>query len=181
MDRRVQFEAMYVTHCPAVRSFVHRRISPEIADDLVADVFLAAWRRFDQAPEDQLPWLYGIARGVLANARRAQTRRFALYDRLARTGFPQTTVADETAGETPEVLRALASLSERDREILLLVAWEGLSRVEGARVLGIPASRFAVRLHRARRRLEQALDRVQAGDATNTQLVRRSADGTQCP
>jgi RNA polymerase sigma-70 factor (ECF subfamily) len=158
MARRLRFEAMYVEHGPVVRTFVHRRIDRAVADDVVAEVFLAAWRRYDEAPADTLPWLLGIARGVLANYRRGQARRSALYERLARTaprGDRDSHV--EPHGDLSPVLQACASLRPRDQEILLLVAWDGLDRARAARALGISTAQFAVRLHRARRRLQRAL------------------------
>jgi RNA polymerase sigma-70 factor (ECF subfamily) len=157
MDRRLRFEAMYLEQCGTVRRFVHRRIDPAVADDVVAEAFLVAWRRYDDAPPDKLPWLLGIARGVLANQRRGQARRSALYERLASTVPRHDRDAQDEAAELSPVLRACASLSPRDQEILLLVAWDGLDRALAARALEISTAQFAVRLHRARRRLLRAL------------------------
>lgn len=148
---------MYVEHCSALRTFVHRRIDPSVADDVVAEVFLVAWRRYDDAPSDSLSWLLGIARGVLANQRRGQARRSALYERLARATPRDDPDQRGEAGELSPVMLACASLRPRDREILLLVAWDGLDRAQAARVLGISTAQFAVRLHRARRRLQRAV------------------------
>src|SRR5579875_534806 len=95
MDSRARFEEMYRAHCGAVRSFVHRRARPAVADDVVADVFALAWRRLDQVPGDALPWLLGIARGVLANRRRGEARQQALHDRLAASTIPAAELAPE--------------------------------------------------------------------------------------
>jgi RNA polymerase sigma-70 factor (ECF subfamily) len=150
---------MYGAHGSALRTFVHRRVDPSVADDVVADVLLVAWRRFDDVPADSLPWLFGIARGVLANQRRGQTRRAALHDRLTSTSRPDLSdPGSAMAAELSPVLAACASLSVRDQEVLLLVAWDGLERDQAARVLGITSAQFAVRLHRARRRLQRALE-----------------------
>jgi RNA polymerase sigma factor (sigma-70 family) len=163
---------MYSEHGRALRTFVHRRIDPGVADDVVAEVFLAAWRRYHEAPSDTLPWLLGIARGVLANQRRGQARRVALYERLESSGpHGDREPDDETVGEISPVLQALASLNRRDQEILLLVAWDGLDRVQAARALGISTAQFAVRLHRARRRLQRALS---SGRRTLTLANQRS-------
>jgi RNA polymerase sigma-70 factor (ECF subfamily) len=150
---------MYSEQGPALRTFVHRRIDPTGADDVVAEVFLAAWRRYDEAPSDALPWLLGIARGVLANQRRGQARRSALYERLV-SGAPSDhrDLGHEGPADLSPVLQACASLNQRDQEILLLVAWDGLDRGQAACALGISAAQFAVRLHRARRRLQRALN-----------------------
>src|SRR5947209_7694529 len=98
---------MYAEQGPAVRTFVHRRISPTVADDVVAEVFLAAWRRYDEAPSDTLPWLIGIARGIMATQRRGQARRFALYERLAsRAARENREPGPEATGEVSAVLQA---------------------------------------------------------------------------
>jgi RNA polymerase sigma-70 factor, ECF subfamily len=166
---RTRFEALYREHCGAVRAFVHRRVASAAADDVVSEVFVVAWRRLDQAPPDELPWLLGIARGVLANQRRGDARRLALRDRLTAsvvTGFEHG--PDWSGGES-EVWRAFGSLSQRDQELLLLVAWDGLDRAQAASVLGVGTAAFSVRLHRARRRLERAL-------AAHRAIERRAGD-----
>jgi RNA polymerase sigma-70 factor, ECF subfamily len=157
VDQRARFEAMYQTHGSAVRTFVRRRIDAAVADDVVGDVFLAAWRRLHEAPSDELPWLLGIARGVLANQRRGEARRRALGKRLAAEPASADREDAQSSDEDSEIFQALGSLSPGDQEILLLVAWDGLDRRAAAKVLEISPAVFAVRLHRARRRLEQAL------------------------
>jgi len=83
VDSRIRFEGLYRAHCGTVRSFVHRRVPSGAADDVVADVFVIAWRRLDKARGDVLAWLLAIARGVLANRRPGEARQLALRDRLA--------------------------------------------------------------------------------------------------
>jgi RNA polymerase sigma-70 factor (ECF subfamily) len=157
MDSRVLFEVMYRAHCQAVSAFVRRRSPASSADDVVAEVFLTAWRRLEDAPDDQLAWLLGIARGVLANRRRSEHRASALRTRLVtEASAGQPGVQDSPEHRTP-VMRALEGLGERDREVLLLVAWDGLDRAQAARVIGVTSGTFAVRLHRARRRLARAV------------------------
>lgn len=125
---------------------------------MVADVFVIAWRRLDQAPDDEFPWLLGIARGVLANRRRGEARQLALHDRLAAsTGAGVADGPEHSPDDRSGVMRAFARLSRLDQEVLLLVAWDGLDRAQAARVLGITTGLFSVRLHRARRRLKRAL------------------------
>jgi RNA polymerase sigma-70 factor, ECF subfamily len=145
-----------------VRSFVHRRVPPAAADDVVADVFVIAWRRLDKEPGDELPWLLAIARGVLANRRRGEARQLALRDRLAASNVVGLQEAPEGSGEGSGLMRALGSLGRLDQEVLLLVAWDGLDRTQAARTLGITPGLFSVRLHRARRRLERALSAQEA-------------------
>jgi RNA polymerase sigma factor (sigma-70 family) len=158
MDPEIAFDELYRRYGGAVRAFVHRRVPRDGADDVVADVFLTAWRRLGEVPDDALPWLLGIARGHVANRRRGERRRQALHRRLASGAGPASEPAFEPPSEMSEaVLRALASLGEGDQELLRLVAWDGLDRSRAAQVLGIPPGRFSVRLHRARRRLAAAL------------------------
>src|SRR5689334_21585997 len=114
------FEELFRRTYPAVRGYALRRTSPESAQDAVAETFLVAWRRFDDVPEDALPWLFGVARRVLANQRRASGRGEALVERLAGGARPES--LEERVTESEVVRAALARLSERDREALMLVA-----------------------------------------------------------
>jgi RNA polymerase sigma-70 factor (ECF subfamily) len=176
VESRVRFDALYRAHCGAVRAFVHRRVSPDAADDVVFEVFVTAWRRLDEAPGDELPWLLGIARGVMANRRRAEARRQALHERLAATAVVDIEPGPDRRGGDSPVVRALSALSQRDQEVLLLVAWDGLDRARAAQVLGISATVFSLRLHRARRRLARALAaqgtvEQQAGDQSAAEVL----------
>jgi RNA polymerase sigma-70 factor (ECF subfamily) len=153
-----RFEAIYAEHASAVHRYAARRMTPGEAEDIVAEVFLIAWRRLEDVPADPRAWLVGVARRVAANARRGEDRRVALADRLAAEDRSAT---QETAG-TARLGEALLSLSEPDREALTLIAWDGLSNREAAQVLGVRESTFGVRLLRARRRLQHALARQQS-------------------
>jgi RNA polymerase sigma-70 factor (ECF subfamily) len=152
IDEQASFEAQFRRFAAHVHAYALRRAGPEVAQDVTAETFLIAWRRRAQAPSEPLPWLYGIARGVLANERRAANRHGALLGRIAGERRVNTAGIDDH-----DVLAAVARLSARDRELLLLTAWEGLSVGEAAQALGCSASTLAVRLHRARRRLARAL------------------------
>ena len=161
VQSRVRFELLYRAHAGAVRAYALRRTDAGTADDVVADVFLIAWRRLDAVPDAPLPWLLGVARRVLANRRRGEARGAALVERLGsaagRAGDePEPAVADRG------VAQALSALSDRDREALLLIAWEGLTATEAAQVLGISRGTFAVALHRARRRFARLLAEQEA-------------------
>lgn len=176
MDSRARFETMYRAHCGAVRSFVHRRVRVAVADDVVADVFVIAWRRMEEAPGDELPWLLAIARGVLANRRRSDARQLALHDRLAANTVTVAEHEPEMARES-RLMGAFGSLKRLDQEVLLLIGWDGLSRAQAASVLGITTGLFSVRLHRARRRLKRALaaqndtTEQQAGDPPAVEVL----------
>jgi RNA polymerase sigma-70 factor (ECF subfamily) len=157
MDLESRFEALYRAHADAVHAYALRRTSPAAADDVVAETFLVVWRRLSDVPEPALPWMLGVARRVLANRRRTDSRADALARRLAGTE-PTTAPAHDIDDELNQRVRfALAGLGERDRELLMLVAWEGLRVQEAAEVLGVRSGTLAVRLHRARKRLDEAL------------------------
>jgi DNA-directed RNA polymerase specialized sigma24 family protein len=114
--------------------------------------------RWDGVPlEDPLPWLLGCARRVLANQRRGERRQGSLAERLARA----PAAAPEPAGDGA-LAAAFAQLRPQDREVLTLVAWDGLDGVRAARALGCSRGAFAVRLHRARRRLAAALEAAES-------------------
>jgi RNA polymerase sigma-70 factor (ECF subfamily) len=106
-----------------------RAASPSDAQDAVADVFLAAWRRLDDVPDGDAArvWLYATARRVLANQRRARRRRTALHERLAREAPVREKETPPADGEHTLVHAALRRLGSRDREVLLLAEWEGLA------------------------------------------------------
>jgi len=157
VGRRERFETLYRSHGATVRAFVRRRMGASETDDVVSEVFLIAWRRLDDVPADPLPWLLGVARRVVANARRSQARSISLHERLGQEGSAREEAADVPVERDPRVLRALASLGEGDQEVLLLVAWDELRREQAAKVLGVSAGAFAVRLYRARRRFARAL------------------------
>jgi RNA polymerase sigma-70 factor (ECF subfamily) len=152
-----RLEDLFEAHHRALLAYAARRC-PTLSDaeDVVAEVFLVAWRRLDDLPagDAALPWLYGVARKTIGNQRRGLLRRGRLQARLEQTAERPATPAP--SGTEP-ALAALERLSEGDRELLRLVAWEGLSHAEIAAVLGISVNAVAIRLHRARARFEQAL------------------------
>ena len=151
---RARFEALFEAHYGAVLAYARRRASSDVGADVAAATFEVAWRRLDDVPNDALPWLYGVARRLLANTRRADVRRQRLWSRLRAVG---PTEPADVAVEVPGARAALARLRPQDREVLMLVAWEGLNPEAAARCLGISVATFAVRLHRARYRLEEEM------------------------
>lgn len=156
-----RFRSLYSSHYPPVYGYAARRLGADEATDAAAEVFTVAWRKLSSVPEepDTLPWLYGVARHVVANARRSQRRRDRLHARAAaayRPSCPDPEPFDAAA--------ALEVLSDDDAELLRLAAWEGLGPEDLGAVLGCTANTAAVRLHRARRRLEDVLS--EAGGAS---------------
>jgi RNA polymerase sigma-70 factor (ECF subfamily) len=160
-ERRERFEAAYRELYAPICGYTLRRVRrPEDAAEVIAETFATLWRRFDRCPQgEQLrPWLFGVARLVIANQRRGERRRSALGERLLANFDPAAFEATVAPEETSALARAFAALSDADRELLSLVAWEGLSREELATALGTTRSAIRLRLHRARRRLRDALD-----------------------
>jgi RNA polymerase sigma-70 factor, ECF subfamily len=154
--RRERFEALFRRYHPAVRNFARRRVPTEAVDDIVSETFLVAWRRFEQVPEEPLPWLLRVARNTVGTERRGAARRRRLWIK-AQSGYVEAANEPEFDVGDGRILRALAALGDRDREALTLVAWDGLKPSEAAQVLDEPAARFRVRLHRASRRLRAEL------------------------
>lgn len=162
VDRRARFESLYRAHADDVARFARRRSDAETAADVVSEVFVVAWRRLEQVPDDALPWLLGCARRVLGHQQRAARRRSRLLAKLTVTS-PRVDGSRESSSSV--LAEGLAALTERDREALLLTAWEGLTTEQAAVVVGCSPEAFRVRSHRARQRLAAALGtRDQSGD-----------------
>jgi RNA polymerase sigma-70 factor (ECF subfamily) len=157
----------------AVHRFALRRVGDGAVDDIVAETFTIAWRRHSEIVGDPLPWLLGVARRVCANHLRASGRRAALGRRLSDQG---PSFSDDIAISDGRLRAALAMLGDRDREALLLIAWDELSNSDAAQVVGCSPSAFAVRLHRARKRLALALDEPGAGGTGLTDEARVTSD-----
>jgi RNA polymerase sigma-70 factor (ECF subfamily) len=165
-DSAEQFERVFQECYAQVYRYTARRVAPEAVQDVVSETFLAAWRRRDEIAAEPLPWLLGVARRTASNHRRGSARRDALRQRLRAERPPARDV--EVGGDDPRLAAALATLAERDREALMLVAWDGLDHRVAATVMGCSTGAFTVRLHRARRKLERALaaDESEAIDIT---------------
>jgi RNA polymerase sigma-70 factor (ECF subfamily) len=162
-DPRVAFERLFrETRHDLLAYALRRSPSPEDAADAVAETYLIAWRRLERVPggDEARLWLFGVARNVLRKGVKRRHGCDRLVDRLARelraSGVGEASVADERL-ET--IRNALACLPGRDRELLTLRAWEGLTAQEIAAVTGMSANVVRVRLHRARKRLKKELDR----------------------
>jgi RNA polymerase sigma-70 factor (ECF subfamily) len=139
-------------HADAVYAYARRRAGASGAPDVVADVFTVVVEHPERVPDDALPWLYRTAWNMIANLRRADARRSAFALEAPGGSDPGSVVAERDV-----LFAALAALSDVDREAILLTAWEGLDAKRAAAAAGCSAGTFAVRLHRARRRLERAL------------------------
>lgn len=158
-----RFEALFATHQRSVLAYAMRRTRSQAdAEDVAAETFAIAWRKVAAVPDEPLPWLYAVARRVLANHRRGSGRRERLAASLRVEDVPTPMrLGDDLDGPAA---RALASLRAADQELLRLVAWEELSNQQIAVVLGISPNAVAIRLHRARARFAEALDRSSVHD-----------------
>jgi RNA polymerase sigma factor (sigma-70 family) len=154
-----RFGSLYHAHRGALAAYCRRRLPRDAVDDVLAEVFLTVWRRMDQIPAgSELPWMYGVARNVVLNHHRGSNRRSRLSPRLlSRWSEAAPDPTTHMEGDRT-VLEALATLSPSDQEILRLRAWEELTSAEIAVVLGISVTAVDMRLSRARRRFEHALD-----------------------
>lgn len=153
-DERI--EVLLREHGPRVLAYLARQVPPvEDAADLVSEVMTTTWRRRADVPDDVL-WLFGVARNVLADHRRAAERRDTATVHLAQVlgdlAHPSTS---DHVDAGLDVRRALQELSDSDREIVTLNAWDGLTSAEIGAVLELPAATVRTRLARARQRLRQ--------------------------
>lgn len=147
---------------PLIR-YARRRVPPDEVDDVVADVMLTAWRRLGDVPAEPLPWVYGVARHVIANRRRGRRRHLRLVERLESEPGTRWHSPPDLGDLDPELESALMAIGESDREILRLWAWEQLEPREIAQVLGTTSNAATLRLRRARSKLASELGRQNRG------------------
>jgi RNA polymerase sigma factor (sigma-70 family) len=173
------FAVLFDRHAPHIYRYLARRAGSQVADDLVAETFLAAFAkrdRYDLGHADARPWLYGIATNLVGQHRRDEARQDRIRQAAAVAepevpGHADKVAADVTAQAMRAVLEgALAALSAGDRDVLLLIAWEQLTYQEVSRALAIPVGTVQSRLHRARTKVRQALADTDAG-ATYEELT----------
>jgi RNA polymerase sigma factor (sigma-70 family) len=165
-------------HEVAVHGYFARRAGREVADDLLAEVWVRAFGArggFDPSFADALPWLYGIARNVLREHWRAAARAGHLPAEVVADPWDEVVARLDSAAWTHPLASALATLAPNDRDVLLLVAWEQLTPAEAALVLGIPQGTARSRLHRARTALKLALGKEEASwPSDQTDLTTRT-------
>jgi RNA polymerase sigma factor (sigma-70 family) len=162
------FASVFDRHADRIYRYVAARVGPDIADDVTAETFLAAFRgrdRYDAGRDDARPWLYGIATRLISSHRRAEQRRARLLARIPLPGL--TEGFEDAANDRVSAERTLAQLgaviadlTAADRELLLLVAWTDLSHADVAEALGIAAGTVASRLHRIRKKISRTTSHV---------------------
>lgn len=168
----VRFRRLYDAHLRAVLGYaVRRAANPDDAADVAAETMLVAWRRIDDVPADggERPWLFGVARRLLANQRRGVRRRSDLAERLrlhVRRAFDAA--VDERITSSASVVAALEALGEDERELVLLTVWEGLTPAEAAAVLDVPPSTARSRLQRARSKLRAVLTSAEGAEVASS-------------
>ncbi|MFL5999996.1 MAG: RNA polymerase sigma factor [Streptomyces sp.] len=161
--QQARFERLAHVVAEPLHRYLLRRAHADTVEDILSETMLVLWRRLDDVPglgsdaiprsDDVLPWCYGVARGCLANARRAEGRRLRLMERLVRVHeTPSTGAADHD-----ELHSVLDSLRPLDREVVRLWAWEGLAPHHIAEVTGMSSNAVSIRLHRAKRKLAEQL------------------------
>jgi RNA polymerase sigma-70 factor (ECF subfamily) len=149
------FTAVYEATYGSIHAYAKRRVGADSADEVAAETYLVAWKRIGDLPIEPLPWLYGIARNVVARHGTVRGRQMETEAALRRERPRQESFPGES--RDPELWRAWARLGPADREVLALVAWEELAVADAARALGCSPPVLSVRLHRARRRLQRLL------------------------
>jgi RNA polymerase sigma factor (sigma-70 family) len=172
-----QFEKLYRGHRDAILAYLLRRVTnAEDAADLLTEVFVVAVRRGDDVPRDDATrlWLYGVARRLLANHRRGLRRHDEAVARLADELRTMAAAVPAPAAELIVLRQQLATLSADDRELLTLTAWDGLTPMEAAAVLGLTPTTARARLFRARRRLQARLASIE--DPSDDHEPRRELD-----
>jgi len=162
-SREQRLEHLAREHSSAVANYLRRRLyplSPADLDDLVEEVLVVCWRRIDAVPADaELPWMIGVARNVLNNARRSQNRRSAFVATLSPAEADAS--AEEYVVADASIRDALVEMSESDREILLLHFWDGLDASQLATVLSVTTNAAAVRLSRAQSRFKENFSKAE--------------------
>jgi len=160
-----RFAVLFDRHAPHIHRYLARRAGREVAGDLVAETFLAAFAkrdRYDLSRADARPWLYGIATNLVGQHRRDEARQYRISQAAVAEpdvrGHAERVAADVTAQAMRPLLDAvLAALPAGDRDVLLLIAWEQLTYQEVSQALAIPVGTVRSRLNRARTKVRQAL------------------------
>jgi RNA polymerase sigma-70 factor, ECF subfamily len=153
------FRRVFDEHYLELRRFALRRIeNPSAAEDVLAETFAVAWRRRRELPDPPGPWLTGVCLRVIANHRRSARRLRRLRGKVISEPVDVGRDPADLISERSAIARAFSRLDRDQREVLRLVAWDGMSSAEAAAVLDCTPGAFRVRLTRARAALAKHLD-----------------------
>ena len=160
--RAKRYEKVAAEVFEPLQRYLFRRARPEEVEDLLSEVMLVVWRRLDEVPTSAaLPWSYGVARNVLNNHRRSESRRLRLVERLESE--PWITLHDEPTGMDAELEQALGLLNDEEKELVRLWAWEELEPREIAVVLSTTPNAISLRLARVKQKLASEMSRQSDG------------------
>ncbi|MEV5823055.1 RNA polymerase sigma factor [Micromonospora haikouensis] len=162
---RAMFTVLYDRHAASLYRYAHGRVGADVVDDVVSETFLIAFRRrhrYDVSRLDARPWLFGILTKEISHHRRRERAHYRAMARCGLTDVLPDSAEQAVATAAAQALRvplsrALSDLPARDRDVLLLIAWAGLSYEETAQAMSIPVGTVRSRLNRARRKVSNAL------------------------
>lgn len=163
--QEAKFTDIYDRYHGKVHAYCLRRSDRDQVEDVVANVFLVAWRKIDEIPTgaQALYWLYRVAYRSIGRQWRGSARQRQLKKKLDGLGRHMPIPPEDFVFQDEEaqiVLTAIQGLRPRDREALLLAEWEQLSGPEVAEILDISYAAAKQRIHRARRSLTQEYNRL---------------------
>ncbi|MCC2593143.1 sigma-70 family RNA polymerase sigma factor [Tessaracoccus sp. OS52] len=154
---RAHFTGIYEANADRVLAYCLRHLPASAAEDAMADTFLVAWRRLEELPDAPLPWLITTARNIIRNRFRAEARGFTLAAKIGRLEKLADESAEVVAERRADLFSALSALTDDERELVLLTAWDGLSGQDAAAAVGLTHSAYRSRLHRARAKMAAAI------------------------
>ncbi|WP_344238461.1 sigma-70 family RNA polymerase sigma factor [Kribbella hippodromi] len=169
-----EFTRLFDQHAVPMHRYLARRVGAEQAHDLVSETFLTAFKQRDTYDPEKAAvkaWLYGIATNLARRYVRDEVRGLRATARAGRREPGDLVAHDGRVAERVDaqelarrIAPAIADLSDGDRDVLLLTSWAGLTTVEVADALGIPAGTVRSRLHRVRRQLTNLTTSAEASD-----------------
>lgn len=166
LEHPAAFAELFDRHARAVNAFATYRIGRNAAEDVLSETFLVAFRRradFDLDADSAAPWLIGIASRLIRRHRAVEARNWRSFtasiggeEHSVLGGFDEAMTRVDAEREVRTLKARIAALTPKDRETLLLYAWQGMSYDEIAQALGVPVGTVRSRLNRVRRRLDSA-------------------------
>ncbi len=165
-DVSAKFESVYENFYPDVYAYCRRRLDSSATEDVVAEVFLTAWRKIEDLPagSEALLWLFRVAYRAIGHQWRSVSRRGKLDSKLRSLGggvVPSTEAFVVQNDQARLILEAASRLKAMDREVLRLASWEQLSHADIGRVLDMSTDAVTQRLYRARKSITKEVNRLQ--------------------